>query len=74
MSGSQFRRYTTLPYLLDMLHNKRLTLLDPSRWEDKNDAYFLKTYKKERELKSVLTMRVDNRSSQHRNESYLALY
>lgn len=56
MSGSQFRRYTTLPYLLDMLHNKRLTLLDPSRWEDKNDAYFLKTYKKERELKSVLAL------------------
>lgn len=56
MSSSQFRRYTTLPYLLDMLNNKRLTLLDPSRWEDKNDAYFLKTYKKKRDLKSVLAI------------------
>lgn len=56
MSSSQFRRYTTLPYLLDMLHNKRLTLLDPSRWEDKNDAYFLKTYKEKKNLKSVLAL------------------
>jgi len=56
MSGIQFRRYTTLPYLFDMLHNKRITLLDPSSWEDKNDAYFVKTYKEKRKLKSVLAV------------------
>lgn len=56
MSESQFRRYTTLPYLLDMLHHKRLTLLDPARWEDKNDAYFLKIYKEKMGYASVLAL------------------
>ena len=45
MSENQFRRYTTLPYLLDVLVKKRLTLLNPVKWEDKNDSHFLSIYK-----------------------------
>ncbi|NOT05602.1 MAG: DUF2971 domain-containing protein [Anaerolineales bacterium] len=56
MSESQFRRYTTLPYLLDVLYEKRLTLLDPVRWEDKNDSRFLRIYKTKKNLKSVLAL------------------
>jgi hypothetical protein len=56
MSASQFRRYTTLPYLLDMLHHKRLTLLDPAKWEDKNDSYFLKIYQEKMAFESVLAL------------------
>jgi hypothetical protein len=56
MSAHQFRRYTTLPYLLDMLHHKRLTLLDPAKWDDKNDAHFLKKYKEKMGFKSVLAL------------------
>lgn len=56
MSASHFRRYTTLPYLLDMLRENRLPLLDPASWDDKNDAHNLVTYKKKKGFKSVLAL------------------
>jgi hypothetical protein len=43
--NTQIKRYTNLASLIDILTNKRLTLLDPSKWEDQNDAYYLKRYK-----------------------------
>lgn len=56
MSGSQFRRYTKLPYLMSMLNEGMLALRDPSNWEDKNDVHFLKLYKTKKELKSLLVL------------------
>jgi len=56
MSESRFRRYTKLPFLLDMLHGNRLALRNPVTWEDKNDAYFLEAYKKKRDLKTLLAL------------------
>lgn len=56
MSGSQFRRYTKLPYLLKMLEEGGLALRDPSSWEDKNDLHFLELYKTRRKLKSLLVL------------------
>jgi hypothetical protein len=47
-------RYTTLPILIDMLVNKHLTMLSPSTWEDRNDAFYLERYKTERNLASLL--------------------
>jgi hypothetical protein len=49
-------RFTTMPILLDVLHQKHLVLLDPETWEDRNDAYFMKRYKEEQKLKSVLAL------------------
>ncbi len=56
MSAITFRRYTTLPFLLDLLCEKRLALLDPSSWEDKNDSYYLDLYKSKKKLKSLLAL------------------
>jgi hypothetical protein len=56
MSESHFRRYTTLPYLLDMLREKRLPLLDPASWDDKNDAHNLVTYRKKKGFQSILAL------------------
>jgi hypothetical protein len=42
-----------MPFLLDILHEKRLALLDPASWEDKNDSYFLERYKKKKKLERV---------------------
>ncbi len=50
------RRYTSLPIALDMLWNKRITLVDPNLWVDQNDAFFIHTYKKRKNLKSVLAL------------------
>ncbi len=53
---SYLRRYTSLPILLDILSNKRLTLLDPAVWEDKNDSYFIQLYKENLGYKTVLAL------------------
>ena len=47
-------RFTSLPILLDMLSRKCITLLEPTSWEDKNDAFYLEEYKKEKKLKTLL--------------------
>jgi len=52
----KLRRYTSLPVLLDMLTNKKITLLDPSTWEDRNDSFFVEKYKELKDLKSVLAL------------------
>ena len=49
-------RYTTLPVLLDMLKRKKLVLLDPVSWEDRNDAELLLEYKRRKKLKSLFAL------------------
>ena len=49
-------RYTSLPVLLDALVHKRLTLLSPTSWEDRNDAYYIERYKETKKLKTVLAL------------------
>jgi len=39
------RRYTDLPELLYMLRNKKITLLNPANWDDRNDSHYLHLYK-----------------------------
>ncbi|WP_429106294.1 DUF2971 domain-containing protein [Aeromonas allosaccharophila] len=56
MGNPSYRRYTDLPALINILTNKELTLLDPSSWDDKNDSFFLSTYKEKNKLKSVLAL------------------
>jgi hypothetical protein len=56
MTGSCLRRYTTLPFLLDILETKKLTLSDPAWWEDKNDYAYLELYKHKADLKSILVL------------------
>lgn len=45
-SDATFRRYTNVLALLDLLFHKRLTLLDPAKWYDQNDALGLSQYSK----------------------------
>ena len=39
------RRYTDLPAVFYLLRQRKLTLLDPASWNDKNDSYFLELYR-----------------------------
>lgn len=50
------RRYTDLPSLLHILGTKKLTLLDPKTWDDKNDQYFMSLYKGASGLRSLLAL------------------
>lgn len=49
-------RYTSLPVLLDALFHKRITLLSPEAWEDRNDSYYIERYKQEKKFKTVLAL------------------
>jgi hypothetical protein len=49
----KLNRYTTLPVLLDLLQRKKLTLLDPKLWDDRNDAEVLLEYKKRKKIKNI---------------------
>lgn len=49
-------RYTSLPILLDMLIKKRLVLLNPSSWEDRNDTFFIEKYRELKNMKTVLAI------------------
>ena len=42
--GRFLRRYTELPFLIDFLETKEITLLNPSAWDDRNDSYYLQQY------------------------------
>lgn len=55
-STDYLRRYTDLPALLYLLQEKKITLLDPKSWDDRNDSCALSQYKKRKTLKSVLAL------------------
>ena len=50
------KRYTTLSSALDTLKNRHLILLNPSKWDDTNDSYFMELYQKEKQLGSILAL------------------
>jgi hypothetical protein len=50
------RRYTDIPALIYMLTEKRITLLDPETWDDKNDSHFLQLYREKNHLQCVLAL------------------
>jgi len=56
MNTKYLRRYTSLPVLLDMLTHKRITLLDPVSWEDRNDSFYIEKYRERKGLKTVLAL------------------
>lgn len=49
-------KYTSLPVLFYVLSECKLTLLPPDFWDDKNDSYFLKQYKKKYGFETVLAL------------------
>ena len=50
------RRYTNLAATIHLLRTKKITLLDPSTWDDKNDAFFIEQYKAVKKAKTVLSL------------------
>ena len=53
---AKLRRYTNLAAAVHLLHTKRLTLLDPVTWDDRNDAHFLQQYKDRKNARAVLAL------------------
>lgn len=49
-------RYTSLPVALDILSQRRVTLLSPETWEDRNDAFYLERYREARNLQTLVAI------------------
>jgi hypothetical protein len=49
-------RYTDLSTLFYLLGECKLTLLNPNRWDDKNDSYCLRQFRKANGYKTVLAL------------------
>ena len=56
MSFKKLNRFTSLPILLDLLERKKLTLLNPELWEDKNDSEVILAYKKKKSVKNIFAL------------------
>lgn len=52
----KLNRFTTLPVLLDLLKRRKLVLLDPSSWEDKNDSGLMLAYKERKEIEGLCAL------------------
>lgn len=42
---NSIRRFATIGSVIDTLRNKRVAFVDPERWDDKNDAEYMRLYK-----------------------------
>lgn len=52
----RINRFTSLPILLDLLQRKKLTLLDPKTWDDRNDAEIILEYKRRKSIKNLFAL------------------
>lgn len=41
----KLKRFTTIASTIDVLRQKRIALLDPDKWDDRNDAEFMRLYR-----------------------------
>lgn len=53
---NKLNRFTTLPVLLDLLERKKLTLLDPKLWDDRNDSEVILAYKLKKGIKNLFAV------------------
>lgn len=49
-------RFTTIPFLVDLIIERRLTLLNPDKWEDYNDRVTMDLYKSKMNAKSIYAL------------------
>jgi hypothetical protein len=53
MTIERLNKYTTLPVLLDLLNRKKLVLLDPKTWDDKNDSEIILEYARRKGVEKI---------------------
>ncbi len=53
MSEDYLRRFTDLTALMYLLHERKITLLDPASWDDKNDSHYFTLYSIQRKAQAL---------------------
>lgn len=54
--SNKLNRFTTLPFLIELLKTKKLMLLSPKTWEDHNDTDILMEYKHRQNIVGLLAI------------------
>lgn len=49
-------RYTSLPVVIDVLTNRHITLISPSKWTDRNDVFAIDLYRKRSNAATLLAL------------------
>ena len=55
-SSEKLNRFTTLPFLIELLETKKIALLSPNTWADHNDTDILLEYKSKRNIAGLLAL------------------
>lgn len=50
------RRYTELPYVVDLLQTRELALVNPASWDDRNDSYYIEQYARVKGIASTYAL------------------
>lgn len=50
------RRYTEIPYVIDLLQSKELVLVNPKAWDDRNDSFYIEKYARAAGLRSTYAL------------------
>ena len=56
METTFLRLYTNLASIIHLLATRKITFLDPSKWDDENDIFSMNEYQKRKNAKSVLAL------------------
>jgi hypothetical protein len=56
MGSISLRRYSNLAATIHLLRSKCLTLLSPTLWDDRNDAFYMAEYKKRKKAKCLVAV------------------
>jgi hypothetical protein len=52
----KLNRFTTIPVLFDMIRRRRVVLMSPALWPDKNDSELMREYKIRKKLKRLFAI------------------
>jgi hypothetical protein len=61
----RLRKYTSLAVAIDLLRNRRLALVDPRNWVDRNDIAYLQEYKRRKALKTLVVSCFTTKAEQY---------
>jgi hypothetical protein len=56
MTKANLRRYTSISATIHLLRTQKITLLNPRRWDDKNDTYSIEKYRDTKGLSAILAV------------------
>jgi hypothetical protein len=53
---NEIHRYTSITNLIDMLRRKQIAILNPQRWDDRNDKFFMELYMGHRKAEGLYAL------------------